>query len=201
MAKSISGPQSCKVPLCDSGQRIVRGMCRRHYQAWCGGRLQGVQADPVKTANHLPLSCRFWAKVIRADGCWKWGGAKDRNGYGELSDKGRRIYAHRASWLINRGSIPHGKEIDHQCRVRDCVNPEHLRVVSRKQNSENRPDNVRNTSGYRGVSWVPAARKWKAVVVNLGKTHYLGLFETAAEAGAVAASKRRELFTNSPSDQ
>lgn len=67
-------------------------------------------------------------------GCWLWLGSLDKDGYGRLSWKNHACGAHRYSWMAFRGPIPEGMQIDHMCRVRSCVNPDHLRVVTPRQN-------------------------------------------------------------------
>lgn len=85
---------------------------------------------------------RFWMKVDRRgpDECWEWTGKKDNNGYGKMYDGGSIDYnkqyaAHRISWEINRGPIPTGLTIDHLCRNRGCVNPDHLEPVTSAVNT------------------------------------------------------------------
>ncbi len=73
----------------------------------------------------------FFSKVAKSDGCWLWTGAKQSNGYGNY--RGR--LAHRVSYEMRGGKIPYGMTIDHICRVRDCVNPKHLRVMTQKDNN------------------------------------------------------------------
>jgi len=67
-------------------------------------------------------------------GCWIWTGAKT-NGYGRIS-RGRhaRISAQRHVWEAVNGAVPQEKMLDHLCRVRACVNPSHLEVVTNKEN-------------------------------------------------------------------
>ena len=63
-------------------------------------------------------------------GCWLWTGALDRGGYGRCGqDK-----AHRVSYYLFKGDIPEGLDLDHLCRVRSCVNPDHLEPVTRSIN-------------------------------------------------------------------
>lgn len=77
---------------------------------------------------------RFWAKVQKTETCWLWIGSLTLNGYGQLWLHGRRVMVHRLSytWLV--GPIPEGKQLDHLCRVRNCVRPSHLEPVTNREN-------------------------------------------------------------------
>src|SRR5947199_10429500 len=66
--------------------------------------------------------------------CWLSERYLDRDGYSHVRVQGRMFYAHRHIWEILRGPIPQGLEIDHLCRVRNCVNPQHLEVVTHRIN-------------------------------------------------------------------
>ena len=97
-------------------------------------------------------------------GCWYWTGTITETGYGLASyrdDSGQRrtIRAHRLVYQQLVGPIPAGLEIDHMCRVRRCVNPEHLDVVTRREN-QLRSNSVsaqaaRRTHCKRGHEYVP----------------------------------------------
>lgn len=81
---------------------------------------------------------RFWSKVDATGPCWEWTKTKTRTGYGSWtvgSFPNKKTYAtHRLSWEILVGDIPAGMELDHLCRVRHCLNPDHLEVVTRSEN-------------------------------------------------------------------
>lgn len=73
------------------------------------------------------------------DGCWIWTRRIQSNGYGQAwlpmcGRRGTSTVAHRVSYLAFKGQIPTGWQIDHLCRVRSCVNPEHLEAVTAKVN-------------------------------------------------------------------
>ncbi len=76
-------------------------------------------------------------------GCWNVESGKD-NGDGYIyityrnkeSRKSKRIGAHRLSYMAFNGDIPKGKSIMHSCDNRSCVNPDHLSIGTRKQNTQ-----------------------------------------------------------------
>lgn len=72
--------------------------------------------------------------VVCENGCWEWVGAHHGKGYGHIRVAGRVIKAHRYMYELQRGPIPAGLQIDHLCRKRDCVNPDHLEPVTCRTN-------------------------------------------------------------------
>jgi hypothetical protein len=85
---------------------------------------------------------RFEAKIDkRVLGCWEWTGAKTSAGYGQFqtgkySTTGNPLpeYAHRIAYELYVGPIGPGLTIDHLCRNRACVRPDHLEPVSVREN-------------------------------------------------------------------
>jgi hypothetical protein len=74
-----------------------------------------------------------------ADGCWRWLGAVNDDGYGEIfvgwrAGCARKDRVHRVAYRLHHGPIPIGLTVDHLCRVRNCANPEHLEAVSLREN-------------------------------------------------------------------
>lgn len=80
---------------------------------------------------------RFWARVQRGDPdeCWPWIGDVNAIGYGRLYVAGARVAAHRLSYELSGEQIPDGLQLDHLCRNRECVNPQHLEPVSSRENT------------------------------------------------------------------
>ncbi len=79
---------------------------------------------------------RFWQKVVKSDGCWLWTAARNAFGYGSMGlgpGNGTGL-AHRYAYELLVGPIAEGLTIDHLCRVRHCVNPEHLEAVTYQEN-------------------------------------------------------------------
>lgn len=78
---------------------------------------------------------RFWSKVQKTETCWKWQGGKHSNGYGRFYPKHDvEVGAHEFAYTLQSGAIPEGKELDHLCKNRDCVNPSHLEPVTHHEN-------------------------------------------------------------------
>lgn len=89
----------------------------------------------VRTQRKKSAEQRFWEKVARTETCWLWTAATDTGGYGTFAIvRGRAQGAHRIAyeWLV--GPIPDGMHLDRLCRVRHCVNPAHLEVVTNGEN-------------------------------------------------------------------
>jgi len=79
---------------------------------------------------------RFWGKVDASGDCWSWSASVGSHGYGQFRVWGDRtmVTAHRMAWTILVGPVPEGMTLDHLCRNRRCVNPDHLEVVTRGEN-------------------------------------------------------------------
>lgn len=90
---------------------------------------RGHDVPKYKTETH-----RFLAKVLVGDECWQWTGSGTLNGYGQFAVRGRKIYAHRYMYDLLVAPIPSGMQLDHLCRVRRCVRPDHLEPVTAREN-------------------------------------------------------------------
>jgi hypothetical protein len=79
---------------------------------------------------------RFWSKVaIDPSGCLMWTTGRNIDGYGKFHWDGKDIPAHRFVYEALVGPIPDGLVIDHLCRVRHCVRPDHLEAVTPRVNT------------------------------------------------------------------
>lgn len=78
-------------------------------------------------------------------GCWIWTGYLHKNGYAtvKFDNSKRTMMAHRVSYLSFKGEIPGGLVLDHKCKNRSCVNPDHLEPVTYAVNNSRSPKTIR----------------------------------------------------------
>lgn len=110
---------------CDCGsERVVSSQALLRSRELCCGCTYRSQGQPI-TLDWLFNRCQ----PIPYCGCWVWMGAISA-GYGHVRDKGKLFTAHFLSFTLSGGIIPIGHELDHLCRVRSCINPDHLEPVT-----------------------------------------------------------------------
>jgi len=103
----------------------------------------------------------FWKRAFPEpnSGCWLWDGPISKRGYGGFMRVGPRgdnkqVEPHKFSYLLHKGPVPAGLEIDHLFRVRDCVNPDHLEAVTHAVNMR-RGGNAAKTHCPKGHKYTP----------------------------------------------
>lgn len=100
----------------------------------CGIIVNNMSPIRSTTLDWQPvLVAAFWQKVKKTRTCWLWTGGRSK-GYGLTTWQGRTISAHRLAYAALVGRIPPGKELDHICRNRACVRPDHLRIATHYDN-------------------------------------------------------------------
>lgn len=108
--------------------RVVRrrSWCRGHY-ARVLQHGDPLAAIPLQDADARPPLERY---ELAPDGCWLWNGRLNASGYGVF----HQTPAHRLVYELLVGPIPDGLVLDHLCRVRHCVNPDHLEPITQEEN-------------------------------------------------------------------
>lgn len=155
--------RTCSLDGCEKPVK-GRGWCNTHYVQWWsrgGKQPEVIERDPA--VRMMPLI------LIAPDGCWLWTGCiNPRSGYGHYTVQGKTWKAHRFVYTALVGPIPDGLTLDHLCRVRACVNPDHLEPVTPRENTLRSPIapaaiNARQTHcrrghPYAGTNLVPAGK-------------------------------------------
>ena len=157
----MAAKRTCSIDGCES-TAACRGWCGKHYQRWkkTGDPCGFTPTPPERKCSldgcegrhfargwcnlHYTRMRRFgsfdpptWRPdyEVMPDGCWLWRKALGGGtGYGQLRMNGRTHNAHRVMYERLVGPVPEGLVLDHLCRVRACVNPDHLEPVTFAEN-------------------------------------------------------------------
>ena len=84
-------------------------------------------------------------RIVSKTNCWEWTACKFKTGYAQFTLNGKTSRAHRVSYELFKGNIPIGLQLDHLCKNKSCVNPDHLEAVTCKEN------NNRGNSGKKNL--------------------------------------------------
>lgn len=121
--------KQCTVEGCEN-KHLAKGFCRAHYlRLYKKGRLNLVRFD-----GHTAYEKVMLKSEEQPNGCRIFKGCILYHGYGQIRDGDKMRMAHRVTFEHHKGSVPKGFEIDHLCRNRACVNPDHMEVVTHTMN-------------------------------------------------------------------
>ena len=186
--------KKCGFESCDK-TLLARGLCMGHYEQQHRGKPLTLLRQNTR---RLSLADRLDLYTERSSGCWKWAASHTKTGYARINFEGKQWRVHRLVFELQHGAVEAVVEIDHICGNRGCVNPNHLRAVSHKQNAENRIGAQPGTkSGVRGVCWEETRQAWFANVKNNGHNYRSKMYATVAEAEGAAIALRSNIFTHS----
>jgi len=104
----------------------AKGLCQRHYM-----RLR--RTGKLTTMRHMG---DFWDKVAKGapTECWPWQGYVKPSGHGLTSIRGIPTHTSRKAWILAKGAIPRGMQVNHKCDNAICCNPEHLYLGTQVDN-------------------------------------------------------------------
>lgn len=168
----------CEQPDCGR-KHYSRGACHRHYK-----KLRKYGDPTAGRSYHDTPEEAFLAytEPLLWDDHLIWAAALNRGGYAQIWVEGRHVGGHRYAWERANGPIPEGMVIDHLCHVQSCVNVDHLRLATPRQNGVNRRGANKNSpSGIRNVRQIgPGA--YRAYVRPTQDRPIAKVFPTAEEA-------------------
>lgn len=192
--------RTCSFPICER-RATARDLCEAHAkQRRAGQELKPLRKRRAGTFKSLEEVLN--THTVFGPGCWDWTSAHDRNGYPLGRLHGKRFMAYRGWYELTVGAVPAGMQVDHICHNRGCVNPDHLRLLTIKQNAEHRKGaNANSKTGVRGVYWSEGSQRYIGYVEHNGKCAMNKRFKTIEEAEAAVIAKRLEVFTHSDTDR
>jgi hypothetical protein len=138
MANDRCTNKECVIGGCDKSRVSANGLCKVHYQRFFSGK---NLFSPIRSCWAGSNESKFLKDVVKTDSCWLWKGNLRSGGYGAFTprtftktSKAPSGLAHRWAYEHWNGPIPHNLVVNHKCRVRNCVNPEHLNLLSNREN-------------------------------------------------------------------
>ena len=136
---AIPSGMQCAIKGCNENAFHL-GLCTDHWRRCSEYGAPTINEPNRGRWNALPASERLMAQIRKDGDCWMWTGFTDRDGYGRMRAKVGGVLinkAHTLSYTLHTGElVPKGMLIMHSCDRPGCVNPEHLRVGTHRENSQ-----------------------------------------------------------------
>lgn len=131
--------------------------------------------------------------------CLRWSNGKEAGyvevrGYSRINSKGKLYLCHRLVWELFNGPLLEGQNIDHIDGNPKNNRIENLRICNQTQNRANSIKQRRNTTGIKGVSFHKRDRKFCANIGFMGKSIYIGSYDTIEEAESAYLTRAKDLF-------
>lgn len=105
-------------------------------------------SDCIGLNKACSIKCKLLDNIIKNEnGCWIWRRCTGNNEYGYMRWQGKWLSAHRASYKEFKGDIAKGYVISHICDTPLCINPEHLRQRTQKENMQDSASKKRMNHG------------------------------------------------------
>lgn len=161
-------------PICTEPLTVERLRQLVHYDFVTGKFMRLVSTSP---------------RALAGDEC----GDLDGKGYIRLRVDGKRYSGHRLAWFYITGCWPEN-EVDHWNLIRTDNRWGNLREADTFTNKRNTGARRNNKVGFKGVSWHPFSKKWRARIYVDGREQNLGMYDTPEEANAAYARAATERF-------
>jgi hypothetical protein len=134
--RKIEPPNPSGICMCGCGELapIATQNCRAR------SILKGDAARYISGHHGRKSSAPLCGYIVdESSGCWNWALHLTKDGYGRTRVNSKNKLAHVREWELKNGAVPDGFQIDHLCKNKACVNPDHLEVVTSAVNCQRRP--------------------------------------------------------------
>lgn len=126
--------KNCNALSCENKANCY-DLCHKHYARW---KRLGDPNVKVRLVGHPYERFMSFVHINQQTGCWEWQGYVKPAGYPFFSVKKKTIQAHRWAYEYFKKDTIGPLTIDHLCRVKHCVNPDHLEKVTIQENLNRR---------------------------------------------------------------